>query len=80
MTSWRRYVIEIPNLDLTKRFALVQSIIPENLVLISQQTKKLENWLFSAQLREPLLLALIVQLLEPKTGRAQLSATSSSLS
>ena len=43
MTSRRRYVIEIQNFDHTKKFALVQFIIPENFVLISQQTKKLEN-------------------------------------
>ena len=40
MTSQRRYVIEFSqNLYFTTR-ALVQSTIPENLVTISQQTKK----------------------------------------
>ena len=43
MTSRRRYVIEIQNFDLTKRFALVQSIIPANLVAISQLLSELEG-------------------------------------
>ena len=43
MTSRRRYVIEIQNFDLTKRFALVQSIIPQNLVAISQLLSELEG-------------------------------------
>ena len=40
MTSWRRYVIEIGHHFYFLPCALVQSMIPPNLVWISQQTKK----------------------------------------
>ena len=43
MTSRRRYVIEIQNCDFIKTFALVQSIIPANLVAISQLLSELEG-------------------------------------
>ena len=43
MTSRRRYVIEFQNCYFIKRFALVQSIIPANLVAISQLLSELEG-------------------------------------
>ena len=42
MTSRRRYIIEIQIFDLAKSFALVHSIIPPNLVAISQILRDLE--------------------------------------
>ena len=43
MTSRRRYVIEFQNCDFIKTFALVQSIIPANLVAKSQLLSELEG-------------------------------------